>query len=129
MDRHSLRKIRGENCHYCQIPVDFTTAGKPDSATVEHLLHAGISGNYQRRGGKENCVIACWKCNNDRDTQFRKENHVAAIEVQYVNTKKGMARAIQQGNMGKAAALESVVARMENNYSFLLFKIAGQLFI
>ena len=129
MDRHSLRRIRGENCHYCQQTVDFTTAGKENSATVEHIYHAGISGNHKRRGGRGNCVIACNRCNNDRDIQFRRENETIAIEVQYVNTKKHMARAIQAGNQEKAKSLESAVTRLESNYSFLLFKIAAQIFI
>lgn len=127
MDRHSLRKIRGENCHYCGTKTDFTTAGKPNSASVEHLIHAGISGNYKRRGGTGNCVIACNKCNNERDIQFRRENETIAIEVQYVNTKKNMARAIQAGNEEKARSLEAAVNRLESNYSFLLFKIAAQI--
>lgn len=64
ISRKSLRKLFGDQCHYCGISMDFSgttkAAGyKDEHTTIEHLLPLSKGGTHTWN----NVVLACRKCN------------------------------------------------------------------
>lgn len=79
----TLRKTLGDLCYYCKEPMVFGIKNKSHRnqkrATIEHLICAYESINGKRIGGLDNCVLACFKCNSNRDKQFTTENRDQVI--------------------------------------------------
>jgi hypothetical protein len=74
----SLRKkllLQGKSkCHYCQIEVSTVqrrskTPVHDTCATIEHLYPKGDIRRYLS-GSKDNVVLACYKCNQERNEHF-----------------------------------------------------------
>ena len=64
ISKKSLRKLFGDQCHYCGITMDFAgttkAAGYKDShATIEHILPLSKGGTHTW----DNVVLACRRCN------------------------------------------------------------------
>jgi 5-methylcytosine-specific restriction endonuclease McrA len=63
IDRNTLRRRDGDQCHYCQTTMSFVPnigrQFRPDLATIDHIVPLS-------RGGAHdwiNVVLACWGCN------------------------------------------------------------------
>ena len=60
---------QGLRCYYCHCKMTIPTSGQnistPDLATFEHLIDEWVHGEKDDR--LENIVLACFKCNNDRN--------------------------------------------------------------
>ncbi|QOF81249.1 MULTISPECIES: hypothetical protein [unclassified Variovorax] len=64
MSVKALRSTFGPNCHWCGLPMDFDEPhGRPESATIEHLLDATLGGVRQQKHRR----LAHAVCNHTRN--------------------------------------------------------------
>ncbi len=64
MSVKALRSTFGPNCHWCGLPMDFDEPhGRPESATIEHLLDATMGGVRQQKHRR----LAHAVCNHTRN--------------------------------------------------------------
>ena len=69
MSVRALRSTFGPNCHWCGLPMDFDEpAGRPESATIEHLVDATLGGVRSARYRR----LAHAACNHARN-EFRQQ--------------------------------------------------------
>lgn len=73
--RHRLRMLFGDLCCYCNQEMSFK--GNPDQmnyATIEHVKSALESPErgYKKINSTENLLLACRKCNEDRNHKMMK---------------------------------------------------------
>lgn len=67
MSVKALRSTFGPNCHWCGLPMDFDEPhGRPESATIEHLLDATLGGLRSQKHRR----LAHAACNHARN-EFR----------------------------------------------------------
>ena len=74
ISKKSLRKLLGENCHYCGIQMDFSgttkALGYKDAhATIEHVIPLSKGGTHTWG----NVVLACRKCNITKHNKTKLE--------------------------------------------------------
>lgn len=65
--RSLLRRNHGDRCIYCQVQMSFEpdAHGKPDQATLEHLIRLVDGGNNNYK----NLALACRACNHRRNEE------------------------------------------------------------
>lgn len=64
-------KKQGGKCYYCERPTRLpkrrnTGSLSDDIATLDHIVPKSRGGDKSTR---RNCVVACFRCNNDRGTK------------------------------------------------------------
>ncbi len=122
IDRHKLRKDRGDYCHYCNCLTNFKTTANKDSATVEHLIHAGIAPGLKRVNDRSQMVIACYACNTEQNKKFVVANPLKKLELDLVGMRKALAKAQSAEKWDKAKELENGLVGMERKWN----KLAAQ---
>lgn len=73
--RLNLYRIQAGLCHWCKKTMkmnpDGTSKPSPQWATIDHLHPRGDT-ERGKHPGKYTHVLACWKCNFDRNIAFQK---------------------------------------------------------
>lgn len=78
-----LFKRQGGKCYYCGVQTinwnPRLAVNKPTLATLDHIVPLAHGGAFSPR---ENCVLACFRCNNERGTMdadaFRRKKQATA---------------------------------------------------
>ena len=120
MKIESLISIHGARCHWCGVETEGYKRKNPRSATKEHLISAYESPTGRRVAGMENCVVACAKCNSERNTNFEKnpENKEFIIKFNYLKLKSHLKK-IRFDSPKRIAIVQGQLNNMEVKYEFL----------
>ena len=122
----TLRKLHGDLCHYCKVELIFgirgTSNANPRRATVEHLIPAYESPTNRKIGGLDNCVLACVKCNNERDIKWTHDpaNREKLIIHNYRKMNEKYQKMLRGfGTKSKIASLQKNLEHFKLKYEFL----------
>ena len=64
-----LRKVQKSRCTYCTIPMQSENRMLPDGLTIQRL-------DNSLPHSKNNCILACFKCNLQRVEKGNKEDYI-----------------------------------------------------
>ena len=64
-----LRKVQKNSCTYCKVPMQTENRRAPDGLTIQRL-------DNSLPHSKNNCILACWKCNICRVENGNKEEYI-----------------------------------------------------
>ncbi len=62
--KETLRKLHGDNCCWCELPMNFEKVNDKNGATIEHM-HNTFLGVAKTNSGP--LRLACYECNNTRN--------------------------------------------------------------
>lgn len=65
--RHVFEREKGR-CFYCEIICKIAESShtEENTATIDHIINRANGGHATDRN---NCVLSCWKCNNEKADQ------------------------------------------------------------